>query len=960
MNGENKKQEHGRRSPPPCRNITGWKDKEKHKADETGPQRMRGHANEKGFSEISSRHSSDRLSKRPSKSFRDTPSQGFASKLRNNKQNIIAVSILILASFSAILMTDPSSFSLSVFSPGNGIDLDDGSSGGISTGDAVDSADAYGEPVTGPEGQYRLAFKKDGSGTSFSLIGWDANLGKPSGDLPIPKEVADANTNTMYPVTSIGISAFQSCTDLTSVTIPDSVTSIGDLAFFGCSSLTSVTIPDSVTSIGVYTFGYCSSLTSITIPDSVTSIGNAAFGGCSSLASVTIPNSVMSISYAAFSGCSSLASVTIPDSVTSIGSDAFRSCSSLTSVFFEGDQLPATVDRNAFVVTSCNFYSHGIKNASWWSVNGNMKYVFPAEKTGAYYDLELAEANGETIFHGIPVIKVPSSTSNYQTAIPITRELIDNYVPSGTELYYKENGETSYKPLTDAVLTADVKGTGSTARTLTYDTNGATSGTAPPQYIGLGEIHLNDGTGLSKDNYYLSGWNTLADGKGDHYDLGDTYNHKDGNTTLYAEWSQYTITFDPNNAESGTAPSPIEGYGSKHLPDTSSLTKTNYYLSGWNTSPLGAEHGKHYGLGDQYDLTGTVTLYAEWKQYTITFDPNNATSGTPPSPVKGYLDTKLPGTSDLARTDYRFSGWNTLADGKGEHYDLGDTYRLTGPAVLYAEWSQYTITYDGNGKTGGSVPSPYTGYGTMTLQDNTGDLVKANYYLSGWNTSPLGAEHGRHYDLGDQYDLTDSVTLYAEWKQYTIIYDANEGTGSVPVQTGTGEVTLSDGKEFEREGYVLIGWTTTNGGTVEEYECGGIFDLTNDIVLHAVWSIDTDGDGIPDDKDEYPNDRDNDGLTDDRENELGTDPDNDDTDGDDIKDGDDAFPLDRDNDGIPDDRETDGDDKSPGDSVGEEGDGEGGNGNNGEGDGNLGLLLACLVSMMAAGIVMRYSFRGGQ
>ena len=77
------------------------------------------------------------------------------------------------------------------------------------------------------------------------------------------------------------------CSDLTSVTIPDSVTSIGYRAFAGCQSLTSVTIGNGVTSIGRGAFEYCSGLTSVTIPDSVTSIGETAFGSCSGLTSVT-------------------------------------------------------------------------------------------------------------------------------------------------------------------------------------------------------------------------------------------------------------------------------------------------------------------------------------------------------------------------------------------------------------------------------------------------------------------------------------------------------------------------------------------------------------------------------------------------------------------------------------------------------------------------------------------------
>ena len=154
-----------------------------------------------------------------------------------------------------------------------------------------------------------------------------------SGNIVIPSSVE--YNNETYIVTSIGNYAFSSCSNLTSITIPNTVISIGVSAFGSCRALRSITIPNSITSIGGSAFSSCSSLTSIIIPNSITSINNDLFNGCSSLISVTIPNSVTSIGYQAFRDCSSLTSVTIPNSVTSIGSWAFNNCRSLTTINFD-------------------------------------------------------------------------------------------------------------------------------------------------------------------------------------------------------------------------------------------------------------------------------------------------------------------------------------------------------------------------------------------------------------------------------------------------------------------------------------------------------------------------------------------------------------------------------------------------------------------------------------------------
>jgi hypothetical protein len=142
------------------------------------------------------------------------------------------------------------------------------------------------------------------------------------------------DTITGLPVTAIGDRGFYDHSDLTSVTIPNSVTTIGDGAFSYCFGLTNVTIPNSVANIGNGAFDSCTRLTNVTIPNSVTNIGNLAFGHCTSLSSVTIPNSVTSIGAAAFAG-TSLTSVTIPDSVTNIGRNVFIDCIRLTAINVE-------------------------------------------------------------------------------------------------------------------------------------------------------------------------------------------------------------------------------------------------------------------------------------------------------------------------------------------------------------------------------------------------------------------------------------------------------------------------------------------------------------------------------------------------------------------------------------------------------------------------------------------------
>ena len=150
-----------------------------------------------------------------------------------------------------------------------------------------------------------------------------------SGDIVIPEVVVSKKVS--YKVVGIDAETFQE-SNITSITIPDSVKTIGNYAFSWCESLTSINIPDGVTTIGEDAFRYCKSLTSINIPDSVKTIGTGAFSLCESLTFINIPDGVTTIGDGAFRDCKSLTSINIPDSVTTIGNEAFKFCKSLTSI----------------------------------------------------------------------------------------------------------------------------------------------------------------------------------------------------------------------------------------------------------------------------------------------------------------------------------------------------------------------------------------------------------------------------------------------------------------------------------------------------------------------------------------------------------------------------------------------------------------------------------------------------
>ena len=308
------------------------------------------------------------------------------------------------------------------------------------------------------------------------------------------KGTMPSNTSIILREGTVGIGdgAFEDCSDLTSVTIPNSVTSIPQYAFCGCSGLTEVTIPNSVTSIGFAAFdgtawyesqpdgivyarniaykykGTMPSNTSIILREGTVGIGDQAFYGCSGLTSVTIPNSVTSIGGSAFYGCSSLTEINIPNSVTNIGNGVFRSCNSLTSISVESGNTnyDSRDNCNAIIKTTSNTLIAGCKNT-----------VIPTSVTSI-------EANAFHNCSGLTSLTIPNSVtyigiSAFRWCDGLTSVTIPNSVA-----YIGEEAFSGCTGLTEVTIPNSVAYIGSYAFSSCY---GLTSVTFPNSvtYIGM-------------------------------------------------------------------------------------------------------------------------------------------------------------------------------------------------------------------------------------------------------------------------------------------------------------------------------------------------------------------------------------------------------------------------------------------------------------------------------------------
>ena len=349
--------------------------------------------------------------------------------------------------------------------------------------------------------------------------------------------------------------------------------------------------------------------------------------------------------------------------------------------------------------------------------------------------------------------------------------------------------------------------------------------------------------------YRFDGWYTAPNG-GNKYDFNTPLTN---NVTVYAHWigNGYTVRFTGNGATGGNTPDQAFQYNIGQNLHRNGFTRDGYTFTGWKR----ADNQQAYGDGQWVtNLTtqpnGIVTMVAQWSanEAHIRYNPNppagKTTGGQGTPNWDGHTgDTPTIGQNGWTIDGYTFAGWATSPDGSGARYAPGARWTANGTLTLYAQWTpgQASLTYDGNGATGGKT-DPQNGVTDQRVNVRRNGFTRDGYVFAGWNTQPDG--RGQAWAPDAVWTLHGTGVLYARWRgnQQRLNYHGNGNTGgNTESQDGrTGDVLDTRANGFTRDGYEFVEWNTRADGTGDHYGKGsnGVAKWTmlpagND--LYAIW-----------------------------------------------------------------------------------------------------------------------------
>jgi uncharacterized repeat protein (TIGR02543 family) len=239
----------------------------------------------------------------------------------------------------------------------------------------------------------------------------------------------------------------------------------------------------------------------------------------------------------------------------------------------------------------------------------------------------------------------------------------------------------------DPATTIATTSVGYGSYTVSYDANGG-AGTVPTAVTRSGSQSLSNGSNLVKSSIPISSWNTRLDGTGQTLSLSSSF-LPSGDTTLYAQYSSQTVTFD-SNLGTGVMQNQISA-GPANL-SANAFLRSGFSFAGWNTSSDGT--GASFADGSSYPFSISERLYAQWtaNSNVVTYDEAGGSSVADGSFITGGSLT-LP--SAPSRAGYSFAGWFRAASGGSaltSPYSPPDTSAIT----LFAQWTSLpsqTVTW---------------------------------------------------------------------------------------------------------------------------------------------------------------------------------------------------------------------------------------------------------------------------
>lgn len=207
----------------------------------------------------------------------------------------------------------------------------------------------------------------------------------------------------------IGGSAFYQCNSLQEITLPKNLKHVGSYAFSQCSQLKDIILPSEVETISYHAFEYCNNLASIQFPPSLKRIESYAFSGCGNLSSINLPG-LTSISENTFAYCSRLKEVKLPSTLERIGDNAFENCFNLNKVYTY-TVLPINIDQNTFTnfkATTLYVPTQSYDNYYWSTQWGQFKEIKEFDEPYTYIYLD-NEFTLEKRFEGTPDIDIKNN-----------------------------------------------------------------------------------------------------------------------------------------------------------------------------------------------------------------------------------------------------------------------------------------------------------------------------------------------------------------------------------------------------------------------------------------------------------------------------------------------------------------------------------------------------------------------